>query len=84
MSGTFTFWMTTILERLRRAIVHTPHKEGVNRWHASFFEKALERVVTPGTVVDNDILQMLNLTIPGDLLDVISWDLPAWESSETI
>lgn len=69
--------MTTILERLRRGIRETPHKEGVNQWHASFFEKALERVSSPGTIADSDILEMLNVTIPGDLMDMISWDLPA-------
>jgi hypothetical protein len=80
--------MTTILERLRRGIRQTPHKEGVNQWHASFFAKALERVSTPGTEADSDILEMLNITIPGDLMDMISWDLPAdpseWESHEEL
>lgn len=48
----------------------------MKRWHESFFEKALEKVVSPGTL-DMDILRMLNETIPGDLMDMISWDLPS-------
>ncbi|KAJ9123224.1 hypothetical protein QFC22_001419 [Naganishia vaughanmartiniae] len=83
MYETFALSMTTILERLRRSISQTPHQEGANQWHASFFEKALERVATPGTVADSDILEMLNITIPGDLMDMISWDLPGVVSEWT-
>ncbi|KAJ9107533.1 hypothetical protein QFC21_000990 [Naganishia friedmannii] len=86
ISETFAFWITTILERLKRPISQTPHREGVNQWHASFFEKALERVSTPGTVADSDIMEMLTVTIPGDLMDMISWDWPTvaseWDNHE--
>jgi hypothetical protein len=63
------------LERLRDSIKHSPHADSIKRWHVSFFDKALEKIVTPGAL-DVDVLQMLNETIPGDLMDMIVWDMP--------
>jgi hypothetical protein len=73
-----------ILKRFGESLSRAPHAESVKRWHESFFEKALEKVVSPGAL-DIDILRMLNETIPGDLMDMISWDLPnlpEWGSME--
>lgn len=71
-----TFYITTILERLRDALKHSPHADSIKRWHASLFEKTLEKIVSPGAL-DTDVLQMLNETIPGDLMELIAWDLPS-------
>lgn len=75
-NSSLAFYTNTILERLRDSIKHSPHADSIKRWHVSFFEKALEKIVTPGTL-DVDVLQMLNETIPGDLMDMIAWDMPS-------
>lgn len=72
------YYIRIILHALREAAAATPHKQGVSRWHAELFEKALSRWDTQTMDLDWEIMRMASTTFPADLLDFMCWDAP-WE-----
>lgn len=61
--------------RLKHSVEACPHKHGVNRWHAEFFEELHSRwnAAEPPAGLGDNFLQMLLATFPQDVVDTLSW-----------